>query len=305
MDILVIAEKKIKADAFLQALKEKGVHAKYLRVSKITLVSKHKETLIKALGKELPLYDAVFIYVRPTLAQFIEPLLEELTNQGIYCNAKKGAYYIALNEPYQFVTLAIEGIPAPRTISSASAKHIEKLSKKIYYPLLAKSFINKKPQQALIVNNSRELNIFIKSIKTEIEGFILREFIQGDTISCVVIGRKVFAIKRKHFDGEVAEISKGTCYKPTENEEKIAISAAHACKLDIARVDLVKGKVVKVEPSFPLEEFDNICSDNLEECVAHFLIEKAEQHESKRKTTYDFLGIKKLLSKTILARFFK
>ncbi|MFA5931599.1 MAG: hypothetical protein WC821_04805 [archaeon] len=305
MDILVIAEKKTKAAPYVDALIEKGAHAEYLRVSKITLVSRQNETLIKALGKELHSYDAIFIQVRPSLAPFIEPLLEEIKNLGTYCTAKKGSYYIAHNEPYQLVTLACAQVPTPKTLTSGSAKHIEKVSKKVSYPLLAKSFIGKKAQQAIIVNSSRELNFFIKSIKTEIDGFMLREFIRADAISCIVIGRKIFAVKRKHYDGNVNELIQGTIYKPTETEEKNATCAAHACGLDIARVDLVKGKVVKVEPLIPLEEFNQICSEEIQASVASFLLDKAAQHEGKKKTTYDFFGIKKLLSKTIFGRFFK
>jgi len=305
MNILVIAEKKQKAQPFIEAIREKGSVVKYIRVSKITLVSKQNETLIKVMGQEIPIYDAVFIQVRASLAPFIEPLLDEFQNQQIYTTAKKGAYFIAHNEPYQFVTLSTAEIPSPRTFSSGSVKNIEKISKKISYPLMAKTFIGKKAQQALIVNNSKELNIFIKSIKTEIDGFMLREYIEADAISCAVIGRKVYAIRRKNQEGTIAELNEGESYKVTENEEKTALAAAHAGGFDIARVDLAKGRVVKIDPVIPIEEFNKICSERLEEHVANFLIEKAEQHESKRKVTYDLFGLKKILSKTIFRGLFK
>jgi glutathione synthase/RimK-type ligase-like ATP-grasp enzyme len=306
MDILIIAEKKARAEPFVNALLKRHVHAKYLRVSKITLVSKQKETQIKTLGKEIHKADGVFIITRASLAQFIEPMLEELQNRKIYCTAKKGSYYIALNEPYQFVTLAIGGIPTPKTIMSGSAKNLENISKKVSYPLIAKTFIAKKAQQALVVNNGKELKGFIKSIKAEIDGFMLKEFIEADTISCAVVGKKVFAIRRKQNAGEISDLAQGKPYKPSEAEEKTAISAAITCGLDIARVDLSKGKVTKVEPTFNLEAFNNITSEHIEDHVAEFLIDKAEeQHEDIRKLSYDLLGIKKIISKTILGRFFK
>jgi len=305
MEILVIAEKKANALPFVGALKERHAHAKYLRISKIALVSKKGETLIKSLGKELPPYDAIFIHARPSLAQFIEPLLEELTNKEIYCTAKKGSYYTALNEPFQFVTLATEGVPTPKTLTSGSAKNIEKISKKISYPLMAKSFISKKTQQALIVNNSKELNTFVKSIRTEIDGLMLREYIEADAISCIVIGKKVFAVKRKNINDTIQELSEGETYKPTEHEEEVAIHAALACGLEIARVDLVKGRVVKIDTILPLTQFNIICSENIEEHVANFLIDKAALYEGKRIVPFDLISIlKKFLSKTIFGRFF-
>jgi hypothetical protein len=40
----------------------------------------------------------------------------------------------------------------------------------------------------MIVKTDDELNNFVKSIKTNVDGFMLREFIEADIISCVVIG---------------------------------------------------------------------------------------------------------------------
>jgi len=298
MDILVIAEKKGIANPIVNALREKGAHADYLRVSKITLVSKQKETLIKSLGEKTPYYDAVIIQVRATLAPFIEPLLEELHDQECYVSAKKGAYYNAMNEPYQFVTLALGDVPTPKTLTSGSAKNIEKVSTRISYPLIAKYFIGRKAQQEIIVETSAELNHFIKSIRTETDGFMLREYISGDAISCAVIGRKIFAIKRKQKDGIISELSAGETYKLSEEDHKTAIAAAHACGFDIARVDLAKGRVVKIEPMIPWVEFDRISSENLEEAAASFLIEKAKTNRHKNKPKYDFLGLRKIIDGT-------
>ena len=170
---------------------------------------------------------------------------------------------------------------------------------------MAKFFVGKKVQQAIIVNNSKELNIFVKSIRTEVDGFMLREFIESDAISCIVIGKKIFAIKRKNNDGSVEELTQGKTVKLSENEEETVISASQASGFDIARIDIAKGRVLKVEPLIPINEFNSICSERIEEHVANFLIEKATQHENKKRIIYDFLGIKKLFSKTIFGRFFK
>jgi glutathione synthase/RimK-type ligase-like ATP-grasp enzyme len=305
MNILVIAEKKAVAKPIVDAIKEKGVNAEYLRISKIALVSKKNETLIKSLGKELAWSDGVFIQVRASLAPFVEPLLEELHNTGSYTNAKKGSYYIAMNEPYQFVTLALAGTPTPRTLTSGSAKNIEKVSNKISYPLLAKYYIGKTAQQAIEVQNASELNLFIKSIRTETDGFMLREYISGDAVSCAVIGRKVFAVKRKNRNGVIAELAQGETYKLNEEEHKTVIDATNASGLDIARVDIAKGRVVKVDTLINWSEFNKICSENLEEQAATFMIEKTHVHEGKRKDKSDLVSLIKKFSRTLLGGFFK
>lgn len=305
MDILILAEKKKNAEMFVNAIKAKGHNAAYIRLSKITLVSKQNESLIKSKGEELEQYDAVFIQARTTLAPFIEPLLDQLESEGCYSTARKGSYYIGMNEPYQFVTLSLAKVPIPKAITSGNAKNIEHLSKHLTYPLLAKSFIGKNVQQAIVVTNARALNNYIKSIKTEIDGFMLRQFTRSDVISCVVIDSRIFAVRRKFVDGMTEEIKEGKIYKLPDNDSKTAILAAQTCGYDIARVDLCKGKVVKVDPMVPWNDFDKICSEKIEDYVADFLIEKAIQNEGKRKIKYDFLGLRKLFKNTILGWLFK
>lgn len=305
MDILILAEKKKKVQAVLDALNKKG-HAKYLRLSKIVLVSKNNRTRIKAFGMELDEYDAIYIDARTSLAPFIEPLLEEIEKIGSYTNLKKGSYYTGENEPYLTVTLAQEGISIPKSISTGCPKNVETISNKISYPVMIKTYIGKKTQQVLLVNSPRELKLFSKSIKTEIDGFLIREFIEGDVISCALIGDKIFSVKRKYNDnGEAKEIYDGKMYKLSEKESELVYNTAKTIGYDIARIDLVKGKVIKVEPSISFEEFNIACSDQLEMHLANYLIDKGLEHEANKIIPYDFLGIRKFLSKTIFGPILK
>ena len=287
------------------AIANRGFNATYRRVSKITLVSKASKTTIKSLGEEIPIYDAVFIQTRTSLAPFIEPLLEELETLNSYTTAKKGSYFIGWNEAYQFVTLALAQIPTPKTITTASGKNIEKISKKISYPVSVKTFLGKKAQQSLIIHNASELNSFVRSIKTDIDAFLIREFAEGDVVSSAVIGNKVFSVKRKYSEEKVSEIRNGQFYKLSEHDHETAVHAAKACGYDIARVDIVKGRVIKVDPIIELDDFNLACSDNIEEYVAEFLIEKAQKHAHKPKVRADFFGIRKFLQKSSLKEAFK
>ncbi|MEI7961872.1 MAG: hypothetical protein WCI04_06070 [archaeon] len=305
MKILIVAEKKKQVKPYLEAFANRGIDATYLRVSKITLVSKTNKTTIKSLGEEIPIYDAVFIQTRTSLAPFIEPLLEELETLNSYVTTKKGSYYIGWNEAYQFVTLALAQIPTPKTITTASAKNIEKVSKKISYPVSVKTFLGKNAQQSQIIHSASELNSFVRSIKTDIDAFLIREFFEGDVISSAVIGNKLFSVKRKYMEDKVTEIRNGLFYKLSEHDHETVVHAAKACGYDIARVDIVKGHVIKVDPLIELEDFNLACSDNIEEYVAEFLTDKATKHAHKPKASADFLGIRKFLQKTPLKDVFK
>ena len=305
MRVLVIAEKQKYAQSFVDAMKSKGIKANYLRILKISLVSKHKNTLIKALGEDIPKYDAVFIQARISLAPFVEPLIEELKRKDIYVNCAPGSYFVGMNAPYKFVTLSLAGVKTPKTLTSGSAKNIERISKKIAYPLLAKSFKGRDVQQSMVVETEKGLNAFIKSIKQDIDGFMLREFIKGDMLSCAVVGNKVFAVNRKINDFIVNDLEKGICFKPSEEESKEAILAANACGYDIAWVDLVNGHVVKVEPELPWEKFNKLCSETLEEHVANFYIDKINEKGEKKHAIDDFKDLGKAVSKTVFSRLLK
>jgi len=305
MRILVIAEKQKIAQPFVDAMKAKGVKANYLRILKISLVSKHKNTLIKALGEDIPKYDAVFIQARASLASFVEPLLEELKRKEVYVNCLPGSYFVAMNAPYKFVCLSLAGVKTPKTLTSGSAKNIERVSKTIAYPLLAKSFKGRDVQQSMVVENEKELNSFVKSIKHDLDGFMLREFIKGNMLSCAVIGEKVFAVNRKINEYVVSDLEKGVCSKPSDEESREAVAAAKACGFDIAWVDLVNGHVVKVEPGIPWKKFNQLCSENLEEHVANFFIDKVNEKGAKKNAIDDIKDLSKALSKTIFSRLLK
>ena len=305
MKVLIIAEKQKYAQPFVDAMIAKGIKANYLRILKISLVSKHKNTLIKALGEDIPKYDAVFLQARISLAPFVEPLVEELARKEIYVNCKPGSYFIAMNAPYKFVCLSMAGVKTPRTLTSGSGKNIERISKKVSYPLLVKSFKGREVQQSTVVENEKELNSFVKSIKHNLDGVMLREFIDGDMLSCAVIGEKVFAVNRKIKGYVVSDLEKGICYKPSEEESREAIAATKAVGLDIAWVDLVNGHVVKVEPQLPWKKFNQLCSETLEEHVANFYIDKINEKGEKRTAIDDLKGLSKAVSKTIFSRFLK
>lgn len=304
MNILILAEKKKKVQNLLDLLNE-SKNTTYLRLSKIVLVSKNTRTRIKTFGTELDEYDAIYIHARTSLTPFIEPLLEEIDPIETYTNIKKGSYYIGENEPYQTVILSQAGIPTPKTISTGSVKNLESISKKIKYPLIIKTFIGKKTQQVLLVNSHIELKLFIKSIKTDIDGFLIREFIQEDIISCAVIGENIFPVKRRYSKINSKEIEQGKKYKLNQKEKEIILKASQAVGYDVARIDFVKGKIIKVEPIIPFEEFKEIYKNQIELQLANHLTKKALEHEAKKIIPYDFLGIRKFLSKTFFAPIIK
>ncbi|MFA5357701.1 MAG: hypothetical protein WC308_02155 [archaeon] len=306
MRLLVIAERKSKIEPFLPAFRAKGFEVKYIRILKIGLVSKGRNVLVKTLGENIPQCDAVFLQCRSSLAPFIEPLLEEFVARKIYCNSRLGSYYVGMNEPYKFVTLALGGADISRLAITGSAASTDALSKKERYPLLIKALLGNSVQQSMVVSNEKDFDFFLKSIQGKIDAFMVHEYPEGDIVTCAVIGQKVFAIKRKFSPSAgVSELSRGKIYKLSDEEMNSVIKASRTCGYDIAQVELVNGKVFDVTVNVKWNVFNEICSENLEEHVAQFFYETMQLLGIDEGASEKPGIVKKFLSKTFFRGFLK
>jgi len=305
MKILVIAENEDSVEGFIPKLRNKGFEANFLQLIKINMVSKHKLTLIKAVQENIPRYDAIFLQSRTNLAPFIEPLLDEVVTQNIYINCRPGAYYVVSNEPYLFVTLAMGNVPTLDTITVGSAQGVEQVGSKLVFPVMIKSFKGNVAQQALVVNSKKELGSFVKSIKGAVDAFLIREFVEDDVYSCVVIGEKAFGVIRKHKEQDVDPLEKGKSTTLGDHDKEIATKAARVCGLDIAQVNIVDGKVISVSPIIDWNVFSKVTSVDYEDQVAQFYFDKVKQFGEKRTFVDELKGIKDALSKTVFGRLIK
>jgi glutathione synthase/RimK-type ligase-like ATP-grasp enzyme len=305
MKVLIVAENESHVEGFVNAFEEKGFEARFLSFSQINLISKHKNTLIKAKGENIPRYDAVFMQARLNLAPFIEPLMDELIHQNIYVNCRPGSYYTCSNEPYEFVALALGHVDTIKTFSVGNPAGLESVAKKVTFPVMVKSFIGTEAQQALVVNSENELSILSKSIKKEMDGFIVREFINDDVLTCAVVGDKVFAVKRKLVGCAASKISEGKQYSISDNEKDTAKKAALVCGFDIAQVDMVDGKVIHVQPKISWKAFNKVTSEQIESHVAQLYVDKVSHFGEKKTFADDLKDFGKMFSKTVFGGIFK
>jgi hypothetical protein len=305
MKLLVIAERKKHIEPFLPAFESNGFEVNYLRILKISLVSKHRATLIKSLGKNIPKYDAVFLHARASLAPFVEPLLEEFSSRKIYSNSMPGSYYIGMNEPFKFTTLALGNVPIPDIMIAGSSGGIKAISRKGRYPLMVKALAGKAVQQKVVVNNAKEFEVFLESTQDNVDAFILHEYDACDVITCAVIGEKVFAVKRKLLSGGVSELKKGKIYKLSDAEKGAAIKAAQTCGYDIAQIEMSNGKILDVRPNVNWKVLSEICSENLEEHVARFFAEKLQKLGVEEGIGDEIGIIRRIFSKTIFRKWLK
>jgi glutathione synthase/RimK-type ligase-like ATP-grasp enzyme len=304
LKILVLGENKEKIMPYLKALKEKeDIQANYIRILKFALVSKHKKSLIKTPNGLIDDYDAIFIQARLSLCPFIEPLLAQLVDKKIYVNCKPNSYYTGLNEILTNAVLANNKISHPKTFITGNEKILDK-NLDISYPLIVKTLIGKQVQQSMIVNNKNELNLLTKSMKNEIDCYILKEFIKGKVVSCIVIGDKTFGIKqtKENQDTKKVDLNKGQSYKLNDKEKELVISVNKAIGYDISTIHMVNGKIISVSPIIELEKFNKICSENIEKYVTAHFIEKIKLQGEKKSYKHDLKKLGQSISNTIFGK---
>ncbi|MCX6802920.1 MAG: hypothetical protein NT067_07505 [Candidatus Diapherotrites archaeon] len=175
-------------------------------------------------------------------------MLDEIERRGIYCQVKAGSHYALSNEPLQTTTLNAYAVKIPRTFVFRSQGKVKILANKLSYPALVKTFAKGEKSQRFIVDSQKSLLAMAEGVKHELDGMIVREFIEGDIDQCAVIGNKVYNIQRKFEKGVIQPAKKAKMSSLSSKDTETAIHAARICGCDIATVKMCKGYVLKVKP---------------------------------------------------------
>jgi hypothetical protein len=231
-----------------KAFEEKGFEVKNIDIKEVSLFSERGKSRIE--GPKLCLAETKAAYIEAglKLTQFVEPLLDEIERRGIYCQVKAGSHYALSNEPLQTTTLNAYAVKIPRTFVFRSQGKVKILANKLSYPALVKTFAKGEKSQRFIVDSPKSLLAMSEGVKHELDGMIVREFIEGDIDQCAVIGDKVYSIQRKFEKGAIQPAKKAKMSSLSSKDRETAIHAARICGCDIATVKMCKGYVLKVKP---------------------------------------------------------
>ncbi len=284
MDVLILSSKEVRGIKKMKAaFNAKGFSkADYLNISKINLVSRGGRTKIVNGGTKVEDYDAVYLRTNLKMAPFVEPLLDELKEEGIYTQFRPGAYYVNSNEGLQVSVLNAKGLPVAKSVVVSDPKIIKDSTEKLNYPIIFKSFKGQTKIQSILIESPRSLRSIAKSIKMDLDVIILREFEEADLLQCAVIGGKVFAIRRRWNGTEIDKLAKGIPYTVSDQERYVAIKAARACSCEIATVKISRGNVTEVMPDINFAVFNQKTGVNLFEVVADYFSRRASGEKVKR-----------------------
>ncbi|MDO8428537.1 MAG: hypothetical protein Q7S92_04970 [Candidatus Diapherotrites archaeon] len=281
--LILMTEKDFHFKAFKQAFHEQGFKVGYANIKRVSLFSKTGKTEIRHPVIHFDSYDAVYLTPALQLKQFIEPLLLELQDLGIYAQFNPNSFYINDNEALQAVLLNSFNVKLGKTILVGQPTKIIPATRHMSYPVLLKLFKNQKKNFSLLVESQRSLQSLSKSLDPDLDAVFVKEFIEGDIDHCLVIGEKVYAIRRK-WDGEqVVHLNKGQMTKLSKIDSDTAIQAAQICGCDIATVKLCKGYVIKVDSHVDIQAFNKKIGLNFYAEVAKLYFEKIKNQKPRGK----------------------
>lgn len=275
MKLIMVTKKDKKRHPLMkQAFENAGFSVRHVDLKELSLFSDTKESRIEGPRLGVKTTSAVYLEAGLQLTQFVEPFLDELERRAIYCQVRAGSHYILSNELLQITELNNYGIRIPRTYIFKDRSRIKALAEKLSFPALLKTFSKGIKSQSFIVDSKKALLSVSDGIKHELDGVVLREFIEGDVDQCAVIGKKVYSLSRK-FDGrELQPVKKAVMAKLSTQDEETAIHAASVCGCDIATVKMCRGYVLKVKPLVNLLIYNKKTGANLFEDAAAFFAKK-------------------------------
>jgi len=257
-----------------EAFNKKSISVSLVEIGNLGLLTEGKETTLTTNGFDLAEFDSCFIEAGVQFTQFLEPLLDEFSQKGIYCQVKPDSYSILSNKAFQLTTLNSNGIKVPNTTVFGSSFFINSSLKEFSFPLILQVFDGYKKIQNVLVESEKAFLSIVKSIKSDFDILLLQEFFQKDLDESVVIGENVFTVRRT-WNKEIFEYTKkGSSRKLPEAEEKNIINACNAIGIEIATVKSIDGHIVSLKPVIDFEYFQEIIGKNLYEETAEFFAGK-------------------------------
>ncbi|MFH1663569.1 MAG: hypothetical protein ABH986_02030 [archaeon] len=257
-----------------EAFNKKNISVSLVEIAKIGLLTEGKETTLTTNGFNLEDFDCCFIEAGIQFTRFIEPLIDEFSQKGVYCQVKPDAYSILSNKAFQLTTLNSNGIKIPDTTVFGSSFFINSSLKEFSFPLVLQVFDGYKKIQNVLVESEKALLSIVKSIKSDFDVLLLQEFFEKDLNESVVIGDNVFTVRRAWNKEKFEYSKKGSSRGLNEQEKANVINACKAIGIDMATVKSIEGCVVSLKPVIDFSFFQEIMGKNLFEETAEFYFNK-------------------------------
>jgi len=238
--------------------------------------------------------DAVIPRIGASVTFYGTAVLRQFEMMGVYCTNQSVAISRSRDKLRALQIFSKKGIPMPQTGFAHSTKKADELVRLVGgAPLVIKLLQGTQGRGVILAETKKAAESVIDAFRDLNAFFLVQEFIKesaGMDIRCFVIGDKVIAaMQRVSSDGDFrANLHRGGTAQPVRispEERKIAVAACKAMGLNVAGVDLLRGRngplVLEVNSSPGLEGIEKATKKDIASSVVEF-IEKNSERKTKQ-----------------------
>jgi hypothetical protein len=250
-----------------KSAEKKGIELKAIDISDLSLIVESGTVNVLSLNS----YDAAIIMVPWKFMLFVEPLLDELSERGIYSQIKPTAFNLIANRPFAYYALKSRGIPMPY-MRIYSGKRIPELGVKgIEYPVKAELFKGFSRTQQVIFESRESLMSYLKGIDSPYDVIVLRAHEHGDIEESLVIGDDVCTIRKPWVESKGAHAQYYIDVKMSDDYKEMVVKSAKTLGMDIGVIVTSNSKVIDARLTFDIERYESALGTDISGKILGFV----------------------------------
>ncbi|MBR2659580.1 RimK family alpha-L-glutamate ligase [Candidatus Saccharibacteria bacterium] len=283
----------------VEEAEKKGHEVKVIKYKNCYLSLDEKHPDVYYHGKKIEGYDAILPRISNNMTRYGCAIVRQFEMQGVWTASSSIAITRARDKLRSAQILTKAGVDTPKTLVSRNSADIDDLIDQIGLPVIIKLATGTHGNGVVLADTKKAAKSALQAFYLYNEdgtNILLQEYIEesaGSDIRAFVVGSRVVAsMKRQSLDDDfrsnLHKGGEGTSIKLTDEEKKLAISAAKAMGLHIAGVDLMRSNrgplilEVNASPGFGIEK---ITGRNVAEKIIEYI-----EHNATRKNAKDKIG---------------
>jgi len=283
----------------VEEAEKKGHEVKVIKYKNCYLSLDEKHPDVYYHGKKIEGYDAILPRISNNMTRYGCAIVRQFEMQGVWTASSSIAITRARDKLRSAQILIKAGVDTPKTLVSRNSADIDDLIDQIGLPVIIKLATGTHGNGVVLADTKKAAKSALQAFYLYNEdgtNILLQEYIEesaGSDIRAFVVGSRVVAsMKRQSLDDDfrsnLHKGGEGTSIKLTDEEKKLAISAAKAMGLHIAGVDLMRSNrgplilEVNASPGFGIEK---ITGRNVAEKIIEYI-----EHNATRKNSKDKIG---------------
>jgi ribosomal protein S6--L-glutamate ligase len=248
-------------------------------------------------GDELPFYDAVIPRIGASVTFYGAAVVRQLEMMGVFCVNDSVAITRGRDKLRSLQLLSKKGIGLPITGFAHSLDEIQDLIKMVGGPPLVIKFLEgTQGIGVILVETSKAARSVLEAFFGLKVNIMVQEYIQeanGADIRCFVVGGKVVAAMKRQskspeeFRSNLHRGGFATIADITEEENNMAVRAAHIIGLNVAGIDIVRSSrgplIMEVNASPGLEGIEKTTGIDVADTIIQFIESGVDSADKDRR----------------------